>query len=254
MKLESISSFLEIYNLYPDDNLLTTVNKELLHIYEDKNNEITEGNIINTKEGRDLTLFNFLRKIFISLIHLDSTLISEDNKNLQVKNALSFLTNFVINSKYFFENSSYEFLIEEFNYICKLIKNKNSFLLIDLLNFIVTKKNFINLELFFRNLSNILDQFEKDMQNKHFLLNLFTMVENFDLKNPLPNPDQIKSITMMVDHMDSILSSLSKFENYDTMIVFANNFNKLDLFTFNSCINWRSSVKFIQALYKYIFL
>lgn len=254
MKLESIHSFLEIYNNFPDENLLTHVNKELLNIYEDKLNETTEGNMISTKESRDLTLFTFLKKIFISLIHLDTTFTQEENKTLQIKNAASFLTNFVINSKYPFENSAYEFLIEEFNYICKLIKNKNSILLIDLLCFIVNKKNFINLELFLRNLSNILDNFDKEIQNKYVLFNLLTIVENFDLKNPLPNPDHIKTITLMVDHMNSILIILSKFENFEIMIMFANNFPKLDLFTFNSCINWRSSVKFIQALYKYIFI
>ena len=177
-------------------------------------------------------------------------MIKRGKLNLILNNFIPATNSTNTSGSYYNENSNFEFLIEDFSTICNLLKNKNVIILEDLLTFIVNKKAFVNVTLFYENLSQILKNFNKETQNKIVLFKLFGFLENFDMNNPLPPPELKQNVILLIKHLDEILKIADKNENDELIMIFYNLFNKFDIFIINSALNWRESINFIKALKK----
>jgi hypothetical protein len=249
LRYESIITVLEIYNDHPDELFLMNINKQISSIFENKKDKDSKS---SPKINPGTKTFKCLKRIFISFMKLNFPAPSPENNidnGTFIKNIVLFLNNFILNCNHLNSDpGSLEFLIEEFDLISKSLKNTQAALLEEILNFIVNKKQYINIELFFEKLPTILNNFDKEVQNKYVFNKIFSIAEAFNIKNPLPPNDQRQIMIIMIDHMKSILDLLEKFDNEELILQFSNIFNKFEDFINSSGLDWRKSVNFIKAL------
>lgn len=116
------------------------------------------------------------------------------------------------------------------------------------MNFIVNKKQYINIDLFFQKLSSILNFYDKEIQNKIVFSKLFSLIESFNINNPLPNYEIRQAIQTVINNMSGIISILEKFENEEILLRLPSLLTKFDDFIHSSGLDWRKNVDFLKSL------
>jgi hypothetical protein len=234
---------LEIYNDHPDEALFLNINKQITSIFDNKKER--DNKETSAKFNPGTKTFKCIKRIFSSYIKINFP----DDENIFTKNIVLYFNNFILNSPLNTDSSSLEFIIEEFDSYAKILKRSSQVqLLEEILNFIVNKKQYINIEVFFKNLSKILSFFDKDVQNKFVFNKLFSLIDSFNINNPLPPYEIQQAMLVVINNMEVILSILEKFENEEILLRLPSLLCKFDDFIHSSGLDWRKNVAFIKSL------
>jgi hypothetical protein len=222
---------------------LSNVNKQITLIFDNKKDK--ENNESYAKFNPETKTFKCIKRIFLSYIKINFL----DSENIFSKNIVLYFNNFILNCPPNTDRNSLQFIIEEFNWYAIILKRSSQEqFLEEILNFIVNKKQYINIDLFFQKLSNILNFYDKEIQNKIVFSKLFSLIESFNINNPLPNYEIRQAIETVINNMSGIISILEKFENEEILLRLPSLLTKFDDFIHSSGLDWRKNVDFLKSL------
>ncbi len=231
--LETVTTTIELCNYFPEENhLLKKVIQNLTdHFKNLKDQKVQE------------TFLDFYKDIFLAMLKNNNC---NPDENSFISIIISFLQIFIFSGHYDLDlkNSkfNFDFIIEEFDKICLILKSKYENVIIELFQLIVNNIYLFNPKTLLVNLYFFLVNLDIDSINKIILTKFYNYLDSPIEKKPL--------VSLLIENLPQILEFTEKSDNEDTVLLFWNSFIKFEEFLFLNKSSWRDTVNFVSALMK----